>query len=331
MVYQFLEISDLDAIQAYVDDLKAQLAQKTQQLANATNTLSTSCDTRIAAQASLITQQQALINAQIATIKRLSLVAARAAHYIPLYSWNAGGYDKVIAEKQKNPSVPIIAAINPNNGPGASKSTAIDTAVKAMQAVGVIVIGYVGTNYGSELTKRQYPVGNPWPGDAPRDLASVKADMDKYVQWYGVDGFMGDDYSNKQFITLPDGTTKDVYNTFYLPLITYARSLPGIKYIKGNMGTKPLYMPLADLCDNVCILERDVAANGMPTLANIQNATISGQLRNKATIVLYNCSTLDAANMTQAAQYAKFYYASDGGYAAPPAYFESIITTLAGL
>jgi hypothetical protein len=331
MVFEFLEKADLDTVQAYVDGIKAQLDAKAQQLVTATNTLSGSIDSRIAAQQTLITQQQAIINAQAATIKQMSMFNARAGNYVPLYSWNANGYQQVIAQKVKYPWVPIIAAINPSSGPGTAKSATIETAVKAMQAVGIWVLEYIGTNYGSELTKREYPVGNPWPGDVPRDLASVKQECLNAVNWYGVDGFMGDDFSNKQFITLPDGTTKDVYTTFYQPLITYMRSLPGIKFIKGNMGTKPLYMPLADLCDNVCVLERDVSASGMPTAANIATATINGQLRNKATIVLYNASAIDAANMVTTIPQAKYYYISDGGYAAPPTYYDQTISVLSGL
>lgn len=344
----FLEASDLNAITALIDDLKAQLAQKTQQLADATNLISASCDVRLSTQTGIINQQVSLITSlqntlaqnqtaltqsqlviaqQRAQLRRLSMQAARGASYIPLYSWNCAGYEQVIALKQKFPEVPIIAAINPSSGPGTSKSTTIDAAVKAMQAADVMVLGYVGTNYGSELTKRQYPVGNPWPSDTPRDLESVKADMDKYVQWYGVDGFMEDDYSNKQNITLPDGATKDVYNTFYLPLNTYARTLAGIKFIKGNMGTKPLYMPLVDMCDNVCVYE----GQSNPTLAQLQNNTLNGQLRNKATVVVYNYATLDPAVMTQMAQYAKYYYCSDGGYNKPPTYYSTLINTLAGL
>lgn len=274
-----------------------------------------------------ITANQATIAAQKATIDRISLMNARVGSYCTLYSWNANGYDQLVAAKQKNPHIPIIAALNPNSGPGSAKATVIDTACQALKAAGVIVIGYVGTNYGSELTKRQYPVGNPWPSDVPKDLASVKNECLNWVNWYGVDGFMFDDYSNKQTITLPDSTTKDVYNTFYLPLNQYIRTLPGIKYVEGNMGTKPLYMPLVDLCDNVCIFEN----SRNPTLAEVQNATYNGQIRNKATVVVNSVATLDQSLMTSIAPYCKYYYCSNAGYNAVPTYYDSLMTTLAGL
>lgn len=365
----FLEPTDLDALNALLADLQSQLNIKSQQLADATNTLSTSCDTRIAAlnttissQAATITanqttitslqntinqnattitslqntinqnsttisQQQAIINQQKDLIWRLGIVAPRVGSYTPLYSWNCAGYDQVIADKQRNPTVPIVVAINPASGPGTAYSSTIATAVTAMKNAGVIVLGYVGSNYGSELTKAQYPVGNPWPSNTPNTLADVEGRCLNYVQWYGVDGFMFDDYSNKQFITMPDGTAKDVYTTFYQPLITYARSLTGIKYIKGNMGTKPLYLPLVDLLDNVCVYE----GTSNPSLATLQANTLNGQLRNKATIVVYNTTTLDQQAMTQCGQYAKFYYCSDSGYSKPPIFYDQLITTLSGL
>lgn len=246
-------------------------------------------------------------------------------NYIPLYSWNANGYQQVVTDKQNNPAVTIIATLNPNNGPGSSKSATIATAANALKSASVITLMYVGTNYGSELTKAQYPVGNPWPSNTPRDLASVKQDCLNAVTWYGVDGFMFDDFSNTQYITLPDGTKKDVYNTFYVPLFQYARSLTGVTYIKGNMGTKPLYMPLADLCDNVCVFEN----SRNPTLAELQNNTYNGQLMNKATIVVNSVATLDTTAMAQCGQYAKYYYSSDSGYAKPPIYYDQLISTLA--
>lgn len=302
------------------------IAQNASTVATLQNTIATLQNT-ITANQTALAQNQATMAAQKATIDRMSLMNSRAGSYVTLYSWNAAGYDQVIAAKQKNPHVPIIAALNPNSGPGSAKATVIDTACQALKAAGVIVIGYVGTNYGSELTKRQYPVGNPWPSDNPKDLASVKAECDKWVQWYGVDGFMFDDYQNTQNITLPDGSTKDVYNTFYVPLVQYVRSLTGIKYIKGNMGTKPTYMPLADLCDWVCVFEN----SRNPTLAEVQTNTLNGQLRNKAMVVVNTVATLDKAAITSFAPYCKWYYASNAGYNAVPTYYDAAVTTLAGL
>lgn len=365
----FIEPTDLDPLQALIDDLKAQLALKTQQLADATNLLSTSCDSRFATmqtsvntnttsvtsaqttvsqlqttvnqQATTITNNnntitslqstisanQTTINNLNATIWRLSIANAPAANYVPLYSWNCAGYDQVVVQKQKYPHIPIIAAINPASGPGTSKSATIANAVNAMQNAGIVVLGYVGTNYGSELTKRQYPVGNPWPSDTPNTLADVEGRCLSYQQWYSVDGYMFDDFSNTQTITLPDSTTKDVYNTFYVPLFTYARGLPGIRYIKGNMGTKPLYMPLADLCDNVCVYE----GSANPSLATIQNNTYNGRLRNKASVVVNTITTLDQTAMVTCNPYAKYYYSSNAGYNAVPTYYDALMTTLVGL
>lgn len=245
--------------------------------------------------------------------------------YVPLYNWNCAGYDTIIAQKQANPTLPIVVAINPASGPGTSKSTAIANAVTAMQQAGITVIGYVGTNYGSELTKAQYPVGNPWPSNTPNTLTDVEARCLNYVQWYGVTGFMFDDYSNTQFITMPDGTQKDVYNTFYTPLTTYARSLTGITKLKGNMGTKPLYTPLVDQLDLVCIYE----GVSQPSTTTMANNSLNSALADKAVIVCHDLATLDTTQFKTMASYARYFYASDGTYNQLPTYFSSLVSGLA--
>ena len=152
----------------------------------------------------------------------------KAAIYIPAYwtAWNAtllGYFNTIIAAAQNHPTMTFLVAVNINNGPGSSAPSPTDTTYLKIQEMlaqpNIVVIGYVGTNYGSELTKAEYPVGNPFPGNAPRDLQSVKNDCTNWVSWYHVRGFMFDDQADGLTIAnVPGypGGIKEVYNAFYI-------------------------------------------------------------------------------------------------------------------
>ena len=68
-----------------------------------------------------------------------------------------------------------IMVMNPNSGPGSVYDSAYAAAVASAQAAGIKVVGYVYTSYGQ------------------RDPALVKADIDLYEAWYGVDGIFLDE------------------------------------------------------------------------------------------------------------------------------------------
>ena len=100
---------------------------------------------------------------------------------LPLYIY-PNWYDKhnyiwtqVIAAAKK---VPIVAIINPNNGPNSAPPNAdYQQGIRDLQQAGVKVIGYVPSNY------------------AKRDLQAVKADIDLYTKHFHVEGiFIDADY-----------------------------------------------------------------------------------------------------------------------------------------
>ena len=64
---------------------------------------------------------------------------------------------------------------NPNSGPGASFDATYFSYINTLRAAGIKVCGYVRTNYGN------------------RNASDVKADVDKYRQWYRLDGFFLDE------------------------------------------------------------------------------------------------------------------------------------------
>ena len=73
---------------------------------------------------------------------------------------------------------PRMVVVNPDSGPGAGQGHAYAEAVRTLQAAGVRVLGYVPTTYGG------------------RSLASVLADVRRYLAWYEVDGIFFDETSS---------------------------------------------------------------------------------------------------------------------------------------
>jgi Spherulation-specific family 4 len=103
---------------------------------------------------------------------------------LPLYIY-PNWYDKnnyvwkqVITAAQK---VPIVAIINPNNGPDRSPPNSdYQQGIKDLHQAGVKVIGYVPSNY------------------AKRDLQAVEADIDLYIKYFNVEGIFIDEATSTQ-------------------------------------------------------------------------------------------------------------------------------------
>jgi len=124
---------------------------------------------------------------------------------VPLYiypPWNT-----LIAVKQSYPKVPVIAVINPNSGPGPAQDPNYVTGINAMRAAGIIVVGYVNTQYGANTE------------------AFVESQINSYHSWYTLDGIFFDNMS-----------TSTSTATYYTDLNTYAKGL-GYTTTVGNPGT----------------------------------------------------------------------------------------------
>jgi hypothetical protein len=70
-----------------------------------------------------------------------------------------------------------IAIVNPDSGPGSTRSPHYAARITESQRKGTAIIGYVDTDY------------------ATRPMADVRRDIDRYVAWYGVDGIFLDQVS----------------------------------------------------------------------------------------------------------------------------------------
>jgi hypothetical protein len=142
---------------------------------------------------------------------------------VPAYFYPAQGsaWDSLNRAAQR---VPLIAIMNPNNGPTTAPIADYSRAVTALRNAGGLVIGYVYSSY------------------TARPVAQVKADIDRYLSFYTIDGIFVDEMTND-----PDAA----HLAYYAELYSYIKSNRPSYLVVGNPGTKTLadYLlrPTADL------------------------------------------------------------------------------------
>jgi len=113
-----------------------------------------------------------------------------------------------------------VAILNPGSGPGAAVRADYVQQVKAIQARGVLVLGYVHTSYGK------------------KPLPEVQSEIAQYQQWYGVSGIFFDEVTND-----------DAGLAYYLQCQTLARAGHPRAFVVLNPGTPVTegYMKAADV------------------------------------------------------------------------------------
>ncbi len=116
-------------------------------------------------------------------------------------------------------TLPRLLVVNPASGPGAALDPEYREAIAAAQAGGSQVLGYVPTTWGAR----------------PPD--DVEADIDRYRDWYGVDG-----------IFLDEAASAESKLNYYHALSHHARAA-GAPFVVLNPGVVPAhgYFDLADL------------------------------------------------------------------------------------
>jgi hypothetical protein len=217
---------------------------------------------------------------------------------IPLYTAPSDpSWDEVAAAKAAHPSVPVLAVINPANGPGAASSPDYAAGVAKLTAAGVKVIGYVHTLWGK------------------RPAAELQAEMGQWKSWYpGVSGIFFDEMASQ--------TGEE---TYYKDLSSYAKG-QGFDFTIGNPGqdTSPTYVGTEDV---ILIYEN----SGVPSVAAITGwHTTYG--RNNFGVIPYAVSSLDAAFVQSAKPYVAYIYMQSDGLPNPwdstPAYLSALIGAL---
>ena len=216
---------------------------------------------------------------------------------IPLYVQPGPAWSALIQAKDSNPSVPIIAVVNPDNGPGTSANPTYVTWINDLKSAGIIVIGYVYTSYAS------------------RSLSSVETDVSNYQNLYGVEGVFLDQMPNVLG-----------YQSYYSAVSDYAYSL-GMSLTVGNPGTS---VPAAYVGTvNIIVVYESPGTPSIPAVA----ADSMGMARSNFAIMSYGVSSLSSAYVQEALGYVNYVYIASGAFPTPydelPSYFSSLVADVA--
>jgi hypothetical protein len=205
---------------------------------------------------------------------------------IPLYiypdSIGSQAYQTIINIKKAHPNLPIIAVIDPTSiGAGTALDQNYATWIKNLQNAGVIVLGYVWTNYGA------------------RTGSAAKLDIDNYWNWYHTNGIFFDGMNN-----LSGGSSA------YSNLTAYTKA-KGMTMTVGNPGTTTLAEYVGSV-DNMCIYE----TSGMPSTSVLAQATSIGSTKNFSYIA-FGVATLPSTAIQNTAPYVSFLYVTNDSLANP--------------
>ena len=218
---------------------------------------------------------------------------------IPLYTYPTdGSWSASLQAKKAHPNVPIIAIINPSDGPGGSSDSNYVQGVKNFQAAGIIVIGYVATGYASH------------------GMSDLDAQISRYKNWYSVNGIFFDEMANNQ------GN-----ENYYSTLNTYVKSL-GMTYTMGNPGTTTLKSYVGTL-DSIIIYE----SAGTPSLSYPASATFyPSYSKSNFGFLAYSVPSLDTSFETSTSTYVQWMYITNDGLSNPwdtlPSYFMNEVAAL---
>jgi hypothetical protein len=191
---------------------------------------------------------------------------------VPLYYAPDSSWTTVAQTAKANPNVPIIAVINPSNGPGSASDPTYLAGVQSLQSSGVTVLGFVATSYGA----------------SPTD--NVETQIRHYHYWYNVNGIFFNQVSN---------TTGS--ESYYTTLNSYVKS-HGMTFTMGDAGTSvpPSYF---GILDNLILYED----SGYPSLSSI---THSGYPESDFGLVAYGVP-YDGTFVSNAASLAGYMYIDD--------------------
>lgn len=191
---------------------------------------------------------------------------------VPLYIYPGPDWNELVKVKKENTAVPIVAIVNPDNGVGKSKDPNFVTGIKNLKSAGIIVVGYVWTDY------------------AARSTSSVKAEIDKYKSWYAVNGIFFDAMS-----------TAKGKEWYYKNLNSYAKS-KALKPTIGNSGTDTRTSYIGTV-DNIIIYE----GAGTPSIDHLGGWHTSYSKKN-FTYLAYGVLLLDEGYVKESVKYVGYLY-----------------------
>lgn len=174
----------------------------------------------------------------------------------------------------KNPDVPFLFTLNPASGPGTAPRADLIANIDAVRSANknAKIYAYIFTKW------------------ATRSPADVKADVLRYIQFYGLprlDGVMWDETS-----------ADPAYLAYYEDITDHARA-NGLKEARGNTGTHT-YEALVKLLDVVSICEDKTPL----AEAELARRTYYGRYpKTKFNYILHTQATFDEAHFKQVMKY----------------------------
>ena len=209
---------------------------------------------------------------------------------VPLYSYPGQVWDDLVKEKNSHPSVPVVAIINPDSGPGVRDPNYV-TGIKKLQSAGIIVLGYVYTH--------------------KVDSSTIKNYVNDYKNWYNVNGIFFDGMSNVS------GDEK-----FYANLSNYTKS-QGLNYTIGNPGTDTLPSYIGTV-DNMILYDNP----GLPLVSSL-GGWHTNFTRNNFSIVSYGVNDMNKTYVENIAKHVQYMYVTNSTLPNPfstlPKYFDGLM------
>lgn len=243
----------------------------------------------------------------LATMRAVNVSAASgqsAGAIIPLYTDPSdSSWSTLISSKESNPSVPMIAIINPDNGPGSSKDSSYTSGITSLENAGIIVIGYIATGYGTSSYS---------------STSNIENQINEYKSWYpNIQGIFFDEMSSS-------GSEASYYST----LSSYAQS-QGLATTVGNPGTT-VDSSLVGTMSILCIYENP----GMPSTSELSGYSSDGP--NGFAMIAYSISSMPSqSTVSSITQYTSWIYITSLGGSNPydglPSYWSSEVSTLASI
>ncbi len=215
---------------------------------------------------------------------------------VPLYSYPGNDWDTLVKEKTSHPSIPIVAIINPDSGPG-TKDTNYVYGVQKLQSAGIRVIGYIYT--------------------ANVGYNNITGDIDEYKNWYNVNGIFFDQMSNVK------GN-----ETFYAHLSNYSRSV-GLNFTVGNPGidTLPSYVGTVN---NMVLYDNPDLPNVSAFEGWHKNFT-----KSNFSLVSYDVNNVNKSYIEDMSKLVQYMYVSNATLPNPfnslPGYLDNLLSILDGI
>ena len=245
-----------------------------------------------------------------------SVPSSTTGYLIALYTYPTDGtWAALISAAKEYPTVPIVAIINPDSGPGTSKDPNFVTGINDLRAAGITVLGYVWTCYGTRALTGSGTlqlsscgtVGTPYS-------TGVENDIMLYHEWYNISGILYDEMN-----TALGGAS------YYSSATTYAHSFGYSTW--GNPGTivPSSYIGSADVIN---IYEN----SGLPSTSFLASATSSAD-RSNFSAVAYGVPSITQADISSMEPYVKWISVTDATmpnpYDALPSYLSTLLSYLA--